>query len=200
MSLLGLPSELVILVLASAPTLDGLRALAATSRRIHSIFEANKASIVYQAFANELEPVLDDALALSHLQLLDPRAPGYFGDAYQAALAKYHGYLANHGHPSPRQLSLDHVLGLIRTYRTISEVSKTYMASTMTLIENLVLPSCTHRYRRALMASPSRSEWLRVLWEHYRLQMILSSYLAGETSPQGGNRSGERSLFALWHP
>src|SRR4051794_36089954 len=77
MSLLDLPSELVIQVLASAPTLSDLRALAATSRRAYSIFKRNKVSLIYQTLANELGPVFDDALGLSHLELFNPRAPGY---------------------------------------------------------------------------------------------------------------------------
>ncbi|KAH6623292.1 hypothetical protein F5144DRAFT_495954 [Chaetomium tenue] len=200
MSLYDLPSELVIQILASAASLSDLRALASTSRTVYRTFEREKAALIYQVLANELGPVIDDAAELSHLQRFDPRAPDYFSDDYRNSITRYGEYLSGHGHTPPRQVSLDYVLRLVRTYRTMATLSNIYITCTFNLIECEALPVCHTSNTPDLLAAPSRSEWLRVLRAHYRLEMVLSSYLAGQLRRAREVRSSKAALFGLWSP
>ncbi|KAK3292942.1 uncharacterized protein B0H64DRAFT_363203 [Chaetomium fimeti] len=204
MPFLDLPTELLIHILASACSLTDLRTLAFTSRRTYAIFQDEQAALIYQALANELGPVIDDALGLSDLEAFGLAAPDYFNDDYRAALTKYGGYLSGHGHPSPRQLPLDYVLRLVRSYRAMSELSGMYITSAFNLIKREALPSSVPTTPPGLTAAPSRSEWLRVLRAHYRLQMARSSYHAGASAIEAKSiedaRNGKALLFELWGP
>ncbi|SPQ19984.1 f00b1a03-64c4-41ca-aa7f-f2bab56fd331 [Thermothielavioides terrestris] len=85
---LTVTSEVLLHILASAGSLSDLQALAETSRRIHSIFQLEQSSLVYQVLANELGPVLADALGLSYIQALDALSPTFVEQA-ESAVSSY---------------------------------------------------------------------------------------------------------------
>jgi hypothetical protein len=204
MLLQAFPSEVLIHILASAGSLPDLRALASTSQRIYSLFQSEKASLIYQALANALGPVIDEALGLSHLQLLDPLSPFFFNDQLWDALAKYEAFLAGGDYPSPRRLTLDYVLRLVHSYHIMSDLSRVYITCTFKLIEREVQPSCCPASLPSLLAPTSRSEWLRVLRAHYRLQMALPIWLACRFGGGGRTfddmRNANVGLIGQWEP
>ncbi|KAK4040085.1 hypothetical protein C8A01DRAFT_15982 [Parachaetomium inaequale] len=198
------PSEVLIHILASAGSLPDLRALASTSQRIYSLFQSEKGSLIYQTLANALGPVIDDALGLSHLQLLDPFSPFFFNDQLWDALARYQAYLAGRDHSAPRRLSLDFVMRLVRSYHIMSDLSRVYIACTFKLLDHEVRASCCPASLPMLLAPASGSEWLRVLRAHYRLQMALPIWLACRFGGGGRTlddmRNANVSLFGQWKP
>lgn len=194
-----LPTEVLMHILASALSLSDLRALASTSQRIYSIFQSDKAALIYQALANELGPVMADALGLSHMQHLDPFSPHFYGPL-RDALSRYGAYLANSNLPSPRGIGLADVLRLVRSYRLMAGLARVYLGCTLALLEREVLAAPT-----LVSAAPSRAEWLRVLRAHYRLQMALpiwhACFLHGpEKKREEDESDANLTLFGLWGP
>lgn len=99
----------------------------------------------------------------------------------------------------------------------MATLSKMYITCTFNFIEREALPVCHTSNKPDLSAAPSRSEWLRVLRAHYRLQMVLSMYFAGEFGGMGSSgalpirknrrlrrarevRSSKAAVFRLWSP
>ncbi|KAL2140011.1 hypothetical protein VTI28DRAFT_4405 [Corynascus sepedonium] len=205
MPLQNLPSEILIHILSSTDSLSDLRALASTSRRIYSLFKRDKAALIYQALANALGPVIDDALGHDEMELLDPQNPDFFGDPVCDVLAHYTGYLEGRDRPTPCRLSLDQVLRLARSYNVMSELADLYINHTFKLFNLEVAPVCRPANPPALLAPPSRVEWLRVLRAHYRLQMALHLWMGakcGRKKKFDAERvkKANRSLILLWEP
>lgn len=210
--LVELPTELLDHVLKSANCLSDLRALSIACRRIYSILRNNRADILYPVLAVELGPdVLYDAIGLSHFQPIagdssdKPAYPHQFRDASSAYGAYLIGQESDNSLLPPR-LSLDCVLRLVRTYRAVALVTDAYISCAIRLFP--VCPGADGSVTD-LVAPPSRSERLRVLRAHYRLQIVLS--LWGSRAHPRRTRHARRThalsverlsfaLFGLWEP
>ncbi|KAL2165731.1 hypothetical protein VTG60DRAFT_3929 [Thermothelomyces hinnuleus] len=217
MPLEDLPPEVLMHIMALSSCPSDLRALASISRRIYSVYESDRAALLYRALANALGPVMADAVGYSHLEPLMPWGYSFFGDKLGDALARYRGYLAGQDHHrSPRGLSLDHVLRLVRRYDVTAEMAKMYLDSTLRLLAREAAPAASDRSPPAggggganppdvlLTSPPSRAEWLRVVRAHYRLQMAYRIWhgcsCAGLGWGSAKMRAAGGSLFGLWEP
>lgn len=170
MPLQDLPSELLIFILASVGSRSDLLAIASTSQRIYSVFVSEKAALIYQALADELGPVLNDAIALSKIETLDALSPSYHREV-QALVSMYDGYLTGQTRSSSRRVSLDDVLSLVDLSRTMSYLARVYITSRLKLFQNELQPLST-----LLVGPPSRTEYLRILHAFFRLQIIFNLY------------------------
>ncbi|OIW26602.1 hypothetical protein CONLIGDRAFT_481742 [Coniochaeta ligniaria NRRL 30616] len=202
-----LSTEMLLHIFASANSRIDLLALAGTSQRLYSIFQSDRVALIYHAFANELGPhVLADALALSHIKAIPRKLKDRQAYIHQfgGVVSTYGQQLAGYYHVSPRTFSMDYVLQLICTYRTVVLVTDAYIAGTLRLLQRDIWPYYpgTDPEKR-LTAPPSRAEWLRVLRAHYRLHIVLSFWFS--RAHRGWTKSPEIqrlscSLFGLWEP
>ncbi|AEO64178.1 uncharacterized protein THITE_2094410 [Thermothielavioides terrestris NRRL 8126] len=180
-SLQTLPTEMLLHILGSVDSLSDLRALGSTCRRIHAIFEEDKASLIYGFLRRQLGPVLPDALALYEFDRLDASSPRYHEDG-RAALALYDAYLRGNGLPRPRQVPLGVVLHLLHWHRVMADLTDVYVrhasavfhgeldAATQQQQQPLPDPATT---RRLLLAPPAQhTERHRILRAFYRLQIL----------------------------
>ncbi|KAI1414439.1 hypothetical protein F5Y13DRAFT_158551 [Hypoxylon sp. FL1857] len=202
MPLQDLLPELLVSLLGSAECLSDLRAIASTSKRIYSVFEDEKAALIYRVLSNELGPVLSDALALSKTESLDASSPSYHQQV-RNAVSMYAGYLSGQKSPSPRRLPLDYVLSLVNCYRIMKYLADVYIKSKLMLFQNEINPRSSSS--PSLMASPSRTERLRVLRAFYRLQIIFNLYGNAESSSRREYNELDTEcinyhLFGLWEP
>jgi hypothetical protein len=219
-----LSPEILTHILAMTGSLSDLFALARTSQRIYAVFRREQAALLYQALSQELGPVvLADALGISHIETLDrtSRSREYI-DQLLDALSTYRDYLNQQtSYPSPRLLSLEYVLRLVRTYRTVSFVADLYTTCTLTLFEREVRPSLSFPPTPppeaegsqttlaataatadvVVVAPPSRTERLRILRAAYRLQMVLhvwGSWKVGLIQYEPVIDGVNLALFGLW--
>lgn len=199
MPLQDLPPEVLILILGSAGSRSNLRAMASTSQRIYSVFISEKAALIYRALADELGPVLSDALALSKIETFDASSPSYHREV-RASVSMYDGYLTGQTRPSPRQLSVHYVHSLVKWYQIMSDLTSVYTTSELKLFQKEAKYFLSSM---SLAAPPSRTEHLRVLRAFYRLQIIFNVY----GSPESGARRKYNKpdtecinyrLFGLW--
>ena len=201
MPLQDLPPEVLVRIFASAGSRPDLRAMASTSRRIYSVFLDERAALIYQALSTELGPVLSDALAFSNTEPLDASSPSYHQQV-QDSVSIYNAYLTGQNDPSPRQVSLDHALGLVNSYQTMTYLTSVYTTSKLMLFQKEIKPFSSSTF---LVAPPSRTEHLRILRSFYRLQIIFN--LCGSCAP-GLRRKYNKPdtecinyrLFELWEP
>ncbi|GAB1315373.1 hypothetical protein MFIFM68171_05583 [Madurella fahalii] len=109
MAIHDLPVEVLTDILASVSSLSDLRALVTTSQHIYSVFQRNKAALIYLVLSTELGPVSSDALAFSHMDHLNALSSSYYKQVEDAVLM-YGGYLAGRKQPSRWEVSIDYVL------------------------------------------------------------------------------------------
>lgn len=194
-----MPPELLILILASVSSRSDLRAMVGTSQRIYSVFVNEKAALIYRALANELGPVLSDALALSKIETLDASLPTYHRQV-RASVSMYDDYLTGQTRSPPRQLPLDYVLSLVNSYRIMSYLTSVYTTSKFMLFQNEPKP---FSFNISSALPLSRIEYLRVLRAFYRLQIILNLYGHPELGARRKYNKPDTEcinyrLFGLW--
>jgi hypothetical protein len=206
-----LPTEVLIHILASSNCLSDLGALASTSQRLYSVFQSDQTALIYRALASELgQDVLADALGLSHVQVPEETSGDVreCRDQFQGALSAYTGYLEggyDDNRPSPRRLSLDYVLRLIRTFRAVAFVADLYITCALGLFEREVRPAlpagAADSVATSLLAPPSHVEWLRVVRACYRLPIVLGLWLGRGWEEPGCHPESDwlnYALFGLW--
>ena len=111
-----LPLELVSQILSNCPTLLDLRQLASTSRYTYAAFQAEKAVLIYKVLANELGPVLPDALGLAAVpKPLNASILRAYKDEAHEIITRYGHYLTGENLPPPTQLTLEFVQGLVES-------------------------------------------------------------------------------------
>jgi len=208
----NLPLEILSRIFAGAGSLSDLRAVASTSQRAYSAFLAEKAVLIYRVLSNELGPVLSDAVALSQTGCPDVLSPSYH-QQLRDFVSLYGGYLTSQNHPRPYELSLNFVLGLVSSYRTMTYIANVFTTSAGLLFQNDIEPSPSGTPAAApplasgnpLAAPPSRTEQLRILRALYRLEILFHLY--GHYAHGYRRRYNKRDtecfnyrLFGLWEP
>jgi len=129
MSLQKLPSELVSQIFSHCPTLLDLRRLAGTSQYTYAVFKAEKIALIYKVLANELGPVLPDALGLAAVPApLNASCLRPYKDEAREIISKYKQYLAGETLPSSAHLTLGFVQGLVDSVMPCFHVWTSYGA------------------------------------------------------------------------
>src|SRR4051794_36643410 len=141
-------------ILALSDSLSDLGAMGGSCRPLYSVLENHKAILIYQVLSTKLGPVMGDALALSKISPLDEVSPSYHQQV-RDFVCIYEKYLAGEDHPFPRDLSLDYVLGLAKSYRSMSYLTELYITSRLKNIENEFEISHSST---AMLVAPSRTE------------------------------------------
>lgn len=202
MRLEELPVEVLVSIFVSTSSLADLESFANTFRRIYSIFQNNKASLIYQFLANKLGPVIADLLGVCDIEALDESSPTYI-DQLGEVLSTYSTYLANqHNRPVPGRVpAVDHVLRLARSYHYMVPVADVYLTCTFNLIDIEIRGSCPPTSLPTLLSPISNTERLRVLRAHFGLHMMLHAWdvLDGRRRIPDIDRINMR-LFAHWEP
>src|SRR3569833_3332106 len=183
MLFLNLLLEILSCIFAWVCSLTDLRAVASTSQRAYSAFLAEKAVLIYRVLSTELGPVLSDAVALSQTGCPDVLSPSYH-QQLRVFVSLFGGFFSSKNHPRPYELSLNFVLGLVSSYRTMTYIANVFSTSAGLLFQNDIEPSPSGTPAAApplasgnpLAAPPSRTEQLRILRALYRLEILFHLY------------------------
>ncbi|KAI1373678.1 hypothetical protein F4677DRAFT_214813 [Hypoxylon crocopeplum] len=112
----SLPTDVLILIMSESNSWADLSSIIRASPLLFECFLSAKKTILLGIIANELGPVIRDAVALSLTEKLDWYQSGYYAQA-DDAIQKYEQLPA--GFNSVKSITMDHVISMIHISRTI---------------------------------------------------------------------------------